>query len=370
MKILHMITRSDTIGGAQKYVIDVACYQKEQGHDVTILSSPGGELKKIAVEHNIDYIEVKGLRRELNFISDMFVLVRVISLLRRRRGGVLFLHSVKAGLLGRLSTPFFKGRVYYIAHGWSHIRNAKKALKKAYMIIENVLSLLCDKVICVSETDRIYACEKINIRSDRLLTIKNGVKSSSRNMLKHKRDGSLLRLLSVTRFQEPKDCYTLFDGLRNLPKNSWTLDLLGDGPDILEAKKYIIENGLSDNIKFHGFISDVRRFYQDSDIVLLISKSEGLPISLIEAMSESKPLVASNVGGIPELIDEGNNGYLIDFSDSFRIEQVITTFIENPEILMRMGSFSYNLYLENYMFIDMVRKLDELLIPNTMVSEL
>lgn len=357
MKILHVITRSDTIGGAQRHVLDLAKGQKDIGkHTVWIASADTGVFKESVESSGISYVPVKYIRRNLSFYADIKALFALRTIISQLSPDVVALHSVKAGLLGRIAAFGIGKTVVFTAHGWSHIRASSSLTKLIYIFLERLLSRFSTQIICVSQSDLLYATSVIKIDKCKVTKVVNGVLSKQISGCSSSKY-DCFRFLSVVRFQEPKDFKTLLDSLSRIRHLEWKLTLAGDGPDLSSVCLEVQRLGLSDRVTFAGFVDDLSLHYSQCDAVILISKSEGLPMSLVEAMSYKKPLIASCVGGIPELILDGVNGFLIPTQNSEilaeRLEYLLSLDVDE---LNSFGLASYNMFEASYSYKTMYEK--------------
>ncbi len=360
MKILQIITRSDTVGGAQKHVYDIASRLQADGHIVNVLSSGNGPFRSLLEEHSIPFVDLEYMKREVSLLDDLKTLISLRRIISKFDADVVSIHSVKAGLLARLACIGLKNKVIYTAHGWSHIRASSKMMQKIYGLIELTLSKITDTIICVSKADYEYANKEIGISNNKLNLVQNAVHLPTDDMEEvcdYKQDPTL-RLLSVVRFQAPKDFDTLLDALALISKLNWHLTIIGDGKDVDKVNQMIADRELIDNVCLDGFQHNTAQYYRKCDAVILISKSEGLPMSLLEAMSYSKLLIASSVGGIPELVQDGVNGYLIRNNDVSQLVDKIEYLVQNKkQICKEMGSNSYKLFINDYCFDVMMKRL-------------
>ncbi|NNG45157.1 glycosyltransferase family 4 protein [Pseudoalteromonas sp. NEC-BIFX-2020_002] len=355
MKILQVITRVDTVGGAQRHVFDISKALINDGYEVNVLSSGNGSFRDLLNENGIAFVDVKNIQRELSLIKDLKAILSIRKYVKYFKPDVVAIHSVKAGLLARIACFGIDTKVIFTAHGWSHIRASSGLNNKIYKYLERFLSCISTKIICVSSTDTDFAENVIGIPSNKLCTIHNGALDNNHTVFFN--EHRTLQILSVVRFQEPKDFNTLIEGLCLITEYDWVLRIVGDGPDAHKVHSLIKESNLSDKVLLEGFKEDLSHYYSSSDLVLLISKSEGLPMSLIEAMSYSKPLVASNVGGIPELISS-NNGILVPDRGAVELSDAIKQFINDKNKGdFSMGLNSYELFLKKFEFSVMYNKL-------------
>ncbi|MDP2573133.1 glycosyltransferase family 4 protein [Vibrio penaeicida] len=360
MKIVQFVTRSDTIGGAQKYILDTSRQLKNDGHEVTVISGGDGVFGSEVKRYGLEFIGLNSIVREFTLFYDLKGIIdfrREINLLNP---DAVIIHSAKAGLIGRIALTLSASKKIFIAHGWSHIRTSSTWGQLLYGGIEKFLSLLCDRIICISKQDLKFANNNLMISKKKTSLLYSGVKEPfSRNSLS---EANVYNLLTVTRFQAPKDFNTLLEALNIIHKvrSDWVLTVLGDGQDLEHYQRKTSELGLSNNIRFLGFKEKLVNFYRNSDLVILISKSEGLPLSLIEAMSHGKPILASNVGGVSELIEDGVTGYLVPPSDPYALSQTLFNALDQTRMeLAALGDKSYVKYKEQFTFDEMISNLYE-----------
>lgn len=368
MKLLQIVTRSDVIGGAQKYIIDTSIHYTDLGHKVIVASGGNGPLVDKLKSHGIEHINITNMKREISLFDDFKCILNLRGVFTSVSPDVVFIHSAKSGLLCRLSLFQFSSKLYFFAHGWSHIRVGNFFSKFIYSFLEFFLSFFCNKVICISKADYDYAIDELKLKRDKINLIYNGVKHpkllGQSHINENLNNNNIYNFLTITRFQSPKDFSTLLESLIIVKefRTDWMFTVAGDGPELAFYKQKVNECGLSNNISFVGFKKDLHQLYSNADVVFLISLSEGLPLSLVEAMSHKKFLVASDVGGISELIDDGKNGFLIPPYDSTYLSTKIINILGiKKSDLVERGQYSYSLYKSKFTFELMIEKLDKLL---------
>ncbi|HIF9133591.1 TPA: glycosyltransferase [Photobacterium damselae] len=286
MNVVFIITKSE-VGGAQTWVRDQTKLFQEDFRQV-IITNRKGWLSENNFSDNIYY--VKEIESKLSIIA----IFKILKILIKEKADTVVSSSANAGLYARLCKVFYKHNSIYVSHGWSCMYNGGK-FKKAFIKIEKILSYLTNTVLCVSEKDADNAINVININPDKIKVVRNSVFPQKVRKMK---DTKNLNILSVGRLAHPKRFDLLIDAVNEI--NGVTLTVVGDGPD---RSKY----QASKNIKFLGEIKSFSNFY-DYDLFSLISDSEGLPMSALEAASAGLPLLLSDVGGCCELIDE--NGFI------------------------------------------------------------
>jgi glycosyltransferase involved in cell wall biosynthesis len=294
-KILFIITKSEN-GGAQTWVKEQIDILKDS-YRVYIATDEEGWL--IKASYKDDYMVDKRIKKIFSF-SYLYKLSKFI---KKHKIDLIVANTANAGVYGRLSQLFYETKVIYVGHGWSSIYNGGK-LTFVYTAIERYLSYITDSVLCVSDSDYKKAYKNIGIDRKKLKLIKNKILPLKRADFSNRDSGQKERIVMVARFRNPKRQDLIVKAIKKM--DNAELYLVGDGPTKRE-----FEHIDSEKIHFLGEVDGFDEFYK-YDIFALISDSEGLPLSAVEAMSAGLPLVLSNVGGCPELID--GNGVLVDNS--------------------------------------------------------
>lgn len=297
--ILFVITKSE-VGGAQKFV-------KEQ---IEISSS---EFNVFLCTNKADWLTnetqlfVKNtlLNKAIDSKISIAFLLQLIKFIKANNINLVVTNSANAGLYGRIAAFFTSTPSCYFSHGWSSVYNGGR-LSFLLNFIEKLLSKISAKVICVSANDAQIARCKIGVNPKKIELILNGTMPIFRQRPTASLLNNKLKIIALARFANPKRIDLMIESCKSLPFVD--LHIAGSGPDFEYWSKYVNENKLS-NIHLLNEIPSFDSFC-DYDLFMLLSNSEGLPISAIEAMSANLPLLLSNVGGCPELINK--NGILVE----------------------------------------------------------
>ncbi|MDX7992001.1 glycosyltransferase family 4 protein [Xenorhabdus littoralis] len=358
MKIIFVITKADEIGGAQTHVKDIANKMKQDGHQVTVIVGEKGALVSALNTLNIDVIILPSLVREISLYKDINCIYQLRRYINKLSPDIVTLHSSKAGIVGRLSLILTNIPVIFTAHGWAFADGVSEKKKRLYILIERLFSRLADKIITVSHQDKELALKYKVSPNDKQVVIHNGIPdiSISHRPIKDVKNDKVINLISVARFSDQKDHETLLKSLSLLNNRNWTLSLVGKGPLFNRTKELSRKLKLENNILFLGERNDVDELLEKSDIFILSSNWEGLPISIIEAMRHSLPVIASNVGGVKELIDDNINGFLVERKNSNQLKEKIQYLIDNESIRTEFGFKSRKKYINNFSFEEMYNK--------------
>lgn len=349
IKIVYLITRSDTIGGAHVHVRDLAEAMSARGHTVTVVVGGRGPYVNHLSERGLTVVPLSALTREIAPISDAIAVKQIRRALSALRPDLVSMHSSKAGVLGRLGSLGMDIPRIFTAHGWSFAEGVHPIRRVLFGSIESLCSALADTIVTVSYHDRRMA-QKWHVGARRKhVTIHNGV---------HDVPGARVaepsrhppRIVSVARLDDQKNHALLIGALAKLAHLEWTLDLIGDGPKEIELQDLVAAENLQDRIRFLGLRWDVPQQLADAQLFALISNWEGLPRSIIEAMRAGLPSVASDVGGVRELVDDPRTGHLVARGDLEGLVKILEGLLTHPRARLAMGAAARKLYERHFTF--------------------
>jgi len=334
-KILFLITKAGN-GGAQKWT-------KEQieicsnSFKCFLATDENGWLTK-----NVN-IEGKLLNCLIHKRFSFRYLFELNNFIKYNNINLIIASSANAGIYSRLLKLINKEiRVIYVSHGWSSIYNGGK-LRFLYTFIEKQLAKISDSILCISKKDFENAKNIIKINENKLKWITNKI-SPFKNINPVNKQNKTIKLLTVARLAPPKRIDLLIEASKNV--ENLELHIVGDG--LLKNNLEIIKH---ENLYFHGEIDGFNNF-SSYDIFALISDSEGLPLSALEAMSSGMPIILSDVGGCFELIDE--NGILVK-NNVDDIKKAIIKCVSNKEFFsknsIKLFNKMYNLELNKDIYI-------------------
>lgn len=350
MKILYVVTKSE-IGGAQTHLMEVVHYMHHAGHDVSVVTGTIGWLTNELSAIDIDYEILPDLVREINLPKDIKTINSICHILEDKQPDIIHCHSSKAGIVGRIAGAIKNIPAVFTAHGWAFTSGVSPVKRIIYAAIEHMMLGITKKVICVSEFDRQLAKRWFLHNYNRVVTVHNGIvdKTFNSNIV---REYSLpLKLVSVARFSHQKNNMELIKAVEQINKlysDNLQLNMVGDGPLLSEAQAYVTLYKLENDMYFLGSRTDVDDILNQNDIFCLISNYEGLPISIIEAMRAGMPIIASDVGGVNELVQDGVNGFLISRGNISELVEKLKYILDHKELIKFMGEASRKIYEEEY----------------------
>ena len=359
VKVLYLITKSNW-GGAQRHVFDLAVQAKKEGFETVVALGGNGILRSKLTEAGISTIPIDTLGRDVHAGKDASSFADIRKIIKLEKPDILHLHSPKAGGLGALagqlararffptkkSKPPFPKKIIYTAHGWAW-NESRPAYQKAVISFFSWLTmLLCTDIITLSkkETDQALAfpfvknkiryiplgmtppifygrVNALDIIEKHLSENKNAQNKDIDTQNTDKQQTPAERIPferrpvvgTISELHPNKGLTYLISAAVEIKKKFPTLAvvIIGDGElrPTLEAK--IKELGLADTVYLAGWIDQASQYLKAFTIFSLTSVKEGLPYTIFEAAYAGVPVVATAVGGIPELIDDMSSGILI-----------------------------------------------------------
>ena len=357
MRIIQFITRMDVLGGAQMHVFELSKELASNGHQVTVLGLGTGELTEELEQAGIEYKQLENVVVPIRPIRDFFAFFEVRKIIKEINPDMIALHSSKAGILGRLVGRSLNIPTIFTAHGWSFAGAVTPRKRSFFTKVERFAGKLTSGVITVSEFDYKQALLEKVIPPEKMQVIHNGIPDyAPQKETLWPSMSSVVRLMMVARFAEPKDHMLLLKALNNVRVENWHLTLVGDGPLLQRVKDYVAAEQLDEKVEFTGACRNVAGRFAETDIFVLVSKSEGLPISVIEAMRAGVAVIASDVGGVSELIEHKESGLLVDKGDQTGWTKTLTDVIENSAYRYRLGKAARKKFTAQFRFAEMYRR--------------
>lgn len=360
-KIGYFIDSSDP-GGAETLLIEIASRVKEHRYDVEVFHFGNDWLERKCAERKITSTIVPG---EMLYKSKYTLLAFCFFLgiyIRYKKIDILHSHLFDAVIASGISC--FLSRIPHIGtlHDIFSFENNNGRAK-----ILRYVKKLGSKIVVVSDLMKKHLQELTTFENGDLHVIHNGVELYDNN-IKHKEQSRIemsfpadaILFISVGRLVEIKAHEVLIEAFQILLKsykNAYLL-IVGDGPKYSELKKLVNDFEISSHVQFMGHRDDVPKLLELSDCFVLSSRSEGLSCSIIEAMSARLPIVATNVGGNYELIDNNQNGFLVEKDSPSDLAEKMSFFMEKNDMIDSFGirsrkrvaqDFSINKTLGKYM---------------------
>lgn len=307
-RLLYVVTLAE-VGGAQSYVEGLLEAASDE-YDVLVAAHGDGPLRTAAARAGVEFVELRYVRRPLSPVLDLLGLIELIRLFRRTKPAIVHLNSSKVGTLGRLAATAARVPVVvFTVHGWA-FKATSGVASTVYLYADRLTRNLVSAVVCVSQTELSRGLEARVCRAETSVVVPNAV-AVAETPPGTPASSKPLHVVWVGRLADPKDPVTLLRAVAELPAGALRLDILGDGPLRPELESLAAELGVRSSVEFHGEVTDVPRRLARAGAFVLASRSEGMPISILEAMAAGLPVVASDVGGISEVVVDGVTGFVV-----------------------------------------------------------
>ena len=367
-QILYIITKS-VWGGAAKYVYDLSTNLSGE-FNISVAAGGKGKFYQEVKEAKIPYYQMNNFQKSINPFKDIFVFFEILSLLVQLKPDIVHTNSSKAGGIAGLAGWTYKVlsnrkiNLIFTAHGWAINENRPKWQIKLIKLFSKITALFYNKIICVSEYDCKIALENNITSEDKLITVHNGIDIKNIDFLtREEAQKKLLKKTSplvigtIAEWTSNKGLTYLLKAIKEIKNKKFDVVLIGSGenPDKEKLKKIIKKKKLK-NIHLIEFVPNAVNYLKAFDIFILPSTKEGLPYTIIEAMIAEIPIIATNVGGIPEMIENNVNGILIEPKNPEIIGNKILELINNPEIVQKLTQKSKQKAEEEFTLEKMIKE--------------
>lgn len=343
-KILYVITKSN-FGGAQRYVFDLATHLSPDDFDVAVALGGTGELRAELEKKRIRIIPIQSLQRDISIFRELQSALELWRIVRVEKPDVLHINSSKAGGLGGLIGRLLRvPQIIFTAHGWAFNEDRPVWQKLIITVLHWVTVMLAHETVAVSEMTKRQMV--LPFAQRRMLAIHNGRTVSN----------------FLDRADARREVCTLVPTLRACAEDFWSVTVaelhhvkqhdvtiralaqvvkehpnvrhivIGGGEERTRLESLVSEFNLGGNVFFTGAVPDAARYLKAFDLFVLSSRSEALAYVIIEACLAGLPIIASNVGGIPEVVRHKEEGLLFSSGDSETLAKYYAELYVNPTL--------------------------------------
>jgi len=366
---LFLITKLE-LGGAQKQLLDLIRHLDKEKFRPFLFTAQGGLLLEDAL--SIDGLTLREsifLERPINPLKDLLALIEIYFFIRKNNIEIVHTHSSKAGVVGRLAARLCRVKfVIHTVHGWSFNDYQPRLLKKLFIALERFAGKFTDKLIVVSCHDKQKGLRNRIGQEDKYFLIRYGIDYTEFSKQRQDiRDGLgigqadlVVTNISCLKPQKsPLDFIKLANLInKKLPEVKFLL--IGDGLLRKKIEKSILRYNLGKNVILPGWRRDIPEILSATDVLVLTSLWEGLPISVLEAMASSRPVVATHTGGVAEVIDDGKNGFLVPPRDINKMSERLMELLSNGNKRRQMGQFARDSLNGDFSIQNMINNTEEL----------
>ena len=339
--------------------------------------------KFIADKYKVKIKILKNMSRSINFFNDLLSIYEVFKIIRKYKPDIVHTHASKSGFIGRFVCIFFpKIIVFHTYHGHTFHSYFNKYISNLFILIEKLLALRTDKIITISKSQKNEICKKFKIAKLKKFEVVNlgiNLEEFSRNSdIQRKRFKKKYKINNkkvvgiIGRLTKIKNHKFFIDVVRKIlnNRNDVVFFIIGDGENKKELISYAHKKNLIVNsskkikktydICFTSWVKNLDDIYPGIDIVCNTSLNEGTPLSLIEAMAYRKPILATNVGGVKDLIINGYNGYCTNIENKKKFVNLLKDLLSKKSKCNKLGSNGYNFVNKKFAHNTLVSKMEKL----------
>lgn len=354
LRVLRIIARLN-IGGPARHTVILNEGLQRLGYETLLVygavGAREGSFERLAADRSLASLSIPHLGRRIKAFDDVRAFAQILRLLYRWRPDIVHTHTAKAGTLGRLAalaynaTRFRRQRcaVVHTFHGHVFSGYFGPVGSAAVQWIERILARFTDCIVTISNRQREDIVSRFRIaRADQTVMVPLGLELSDLVSRTMKQRGIRARLGFdasdfvvgyVGRLVPIKDLGTLIESLALMrgARPHVRLVVVGDGEQRKQMERAVRSRNLHDAVRFLGWRDDLAAIYSALDVFVISSLNEGTPVSLIEAMAAGVPVVATAVGGVPDVVRDEVTGLLCPAGDPTALACAMTRVADDVE---------------------------------------
>ena len=287
---------------------------------------------------NSDFEYLDGLGRSVSLTNDVFSFLKMIKVIRRYKPNIVHTHTSKAGVLGRVATKIAapRAKIVHTYHGhllYGYFGGFKRSV---IIFLEKVLSRITDVLLAVS-TPVMNDLKSVGIGNEAFWQIIHPgvpIPEDHKRVVGSKETISLIWIGRFTEIKNPQLAIQAFADLKRITSQKVTLTMIGDGELFQECTAFTSQEEL--DIYFLGWQPEVLDYLQESDLLLMTSLNEGMPVVILEAAMMGIPCLSTEVGGISDFIAEGDTGFFSS-AEPNKFAEKISKLIEDQDLRLQVG---------------------------------
>ncbi|WP_261374654.1 glycosyltransferase family 4 protein [Lactobacillus gasseri] len=324
IKVLHV---AEAAGGVERYLQSLFKYSDNREVENILVCSQNFDQQKF--QNLVSRIIVLNMSHDINIKNDIKVERALRHIIKKEKPNVVYGHSSKAGAFVRIADLGIRNRVVYNPHGWAFNMRQSAMKKNMYVWIEKILSLFCNKIICISQAERESALFNKICKESKLEVISNGIDLKEIEMTlpqDRKHLGipeNAFVIGQVGRLSKQKAPEIFVNAARIIKQkipNAFFL-LVGDGEQRIQIEKLINKYELTNSFLITGWVDNPSSYMKIMDVGTLLSRWEGFGLVLPEYMACKVPIVATSVDAIRDIIN--NISFLVPMDDYTKVAEAI-----------------------------------------------
>lgn len=356
-------------GGVERYIQMFLKYIDKGKYENVLVCS-----KDYNREYYLEYVtafEYVDMIREVNIIRDLGSIRRVRKLIKKYKPDIVYCHSSKAGAVGRIANIGLHNNVFYNSHGWSFNMECSRKKKIFYQWVEYWLAKLTCSIIAISDYERESALANHICKPEKIKVIYNGIDLDeydqklfqyhvTRKNLNIPEDAYVIGCVGRLSKQKAPDTFIrAASKIKEEIPHAYFL-MVGTGEEELRIEQLIAEFDLRDCVHITGWVDNPMEYVMLFDQAMLLSRWEGFGLVLAEYMWAKKPIVATKVDAIPELITDGINGLLVEKDDVIAVKEAALHIYKDKNLSEKMCGEGKRIVEERFSVIRVVAEHEKL----------
>jgi len=340
VKRILLAIGSSEIGGAQKVFITLIKELIERGYNINLVV-PKGPLLDVMQDTDlcIHTLDFKFPR----------CFIHIFKILREKNISLIHTHLTKCSFLFGLVNLLFKKPMVCTLHNEIIHSRLNSFEKRFYPIFYFILSYLCSGIIVVSKYLKAHIVKVAKVNSKKITVIYNGIEIGENGEFMNKPDNNKRFTIGyIGRLSDEKGVKYLIESLHVLKKIDFECFIVGDGPLRIELEQLVRHYELSNKVRLLGFCNDPKPLMQQMDVIVVPSVNETFSLTIVESFLLKKVVIASNVGGIPELVIDGQTGFLFPVKDSSTLAEKILYVYNNKKEAQVIAMNGYEYFKKHF----------------------
>lgn len=342
-------------GGVERYILMLLKNMDLSKYDNILVCSFDYDKEKF--KDIVIAFEQLDMVREISLKKDIFSIINVRRIIKKYNPDIVYMHSSKAGAIGRIANIGLKNKSIYNPHGWAFNMECGNKKKLLYIYIEKVLSHFCNNIVAISDYEKKSAVIKKVCQSKKIEVINNGIDIEknlkiesciSRESLNIPLNAYVIGMVGRISKQKAPDIFIKAAALiKKVIPNAYFI-IVGDGEMKNEILKLVEKENLQESIKITGWVNEPIQYIKLFDQAMLLSRWEGFGLVLAEYMLAEKPIIATDVDAISKIILNGVNGMLVGKDDFYKAYEVSLKIKNDEELKARLVEEGARIVREKY----------------------
>jgi len=369
-KVIYVVTKGNW-GGAQKYVFDLATSLASESRwaslpqdkfDVLVIHGQGNILNKRLQKSGVETLLIPEMGRDINIFREIIILFKIFKIFFDEKPDVVHINSSKAGGIGAFIARLTRTpKIIFTVHGWAfNEEHFDNLLTKFFSWLTVLLST---KTIVISK-ENLRQGLRFPFVKNRFVLIYNGIKEinfrdkdSSRKFIAGITKAPIQKpwIVTISELHKNKGLEYLIKSVRQM-KERPVVFIIGEGEERNNLEKLIENFGLQENFYLMGFMENASSYLKAFDIFTLTSTKEGHPYTILEAGLAKLPVVGSDIPGITDIIENNENGILVEPRNSDDIKKALEELLLNSKKMAQLGDNLENSVRDKFSFEKMLKE--------------